>query len=90
MLSRRQLNTAALGMALATVQRARAQIDTPTAAVPAQRNYPFSLGVASGLPRPDSVLLWTRLGGDFLEICEQCQRHMVIVRYILYSYLFDM
>ena len=85
MLSRRQLNTAALGIALATLQRAKAQTDTPTASASAQRNYPFSLGVASGLPRPDSVLLWTRLGGDFLEICEQCQRHMVIVRYEIYS-----
>lgn len=25
---------------------------------------PFSLGVASGMPRPDSVLLWTRLAPD--------------------------
>jgi alkaline phosphatase D len=27
--------------------------------------YPFSLGVASGYPRPDGMVLWTRLMGDF-------------------------
>ncbi len=84
-LSRRQLNTAALGMALAALQSAKAQTGAPPPLAPALRNYPFSLGVASGMPRPDSVLLWTRLGGSFLEFCEQCQRHMVIVRYEIYS-----
>lgn len=29
--------------------------------------YPFSLGVASGDPRPDSVVLWTRLAPDPLN-----------------------
>ncbi|WP_119155493.1 alkaline phosphatase D family protein [Caldimonas tepidiphila] len=28
---------------------------------PRYGSYPFSLGVASGMPRPDSVVLWTRL-----------------------------
>ena len=32
-----------------------APIDVPAGA------YPFTLGVASGMPRPDSVVLWTRL-----------------------------
>jgi len=27
--------------------------------------YPFALGVASGYPRPDGMVLWTRLLGDF-------------------------
>ena len=26
-------------------------------------SYPFTLGVASGYPSPDSVVLWTRLTG---------------------------
>ena len=29
--------------------------------------YPFSLGVASGSPRPDSVILWTRILPDPLD-----------------------
>lgn len=28
-------------------------------------SYPFTLGVASGYPRPDGMVLWTRLIGDF-------------------------
>jgi len=30
-------------------------------------DYPFSLGVASGAPRPDGVVLWTRLAPDPLN-----------------------
>jgi alkaline phosphatase D len=30
--------------------------------------YPFSLGVASGAPRPDSVVLWTRILPDPLQM----------------------
>lgn len=29
--------------------------------LPAGGDYPFTLGVASGMPRPDAVVLWTRL-----------------------------
>jgi len=36
-------------------------------AQPLFRAYPFSLGVASGDPWPDSVVLWTRLAPDPLE-----------------------
>lgn len=36
-------------------------------AQPAFRNYPFSLGVASGDPWPTSVVLWTRLAPEPLE-----------------------
>jgi len=38
-----------------------------TAATPKFRAYPFSLGVASGDPLPDSVVLWTRLAPEPLE-----------------------
>ena len=36
-------------------------------AQPAFRSYPFPLGVASGDPWPDSVVLWTRLAPDPLD-----------------------
>lgn len=38
-----------------------------TLAQPKFSNYPFSLGVASGDPLPDSVVLWTRLAPDPLN-----------------------
>ena len=58
MLNRRELNRAALWLALSAWTlpcAARAQ-----EAVRWQTD-PFSLGVASGMPRPGSVVLWTRL-----------------------------
>ncbi|WP_409294667.1 alkaline phosphatase D family protein [Peribacillus sp. SCS-26] len=36
-------------------------------AAPKFRDYPFTLGVASGDPLPDSVVLWTRLAPDPLN-----------------------
>ncbi len=36
-------------------------------ALPRFSNYPFSLGVASGEPLPDNVVLWTRLAPDPLN-----------------------
>ena len=56
-LQRRDLLRAALSIALLPWRQAGAQ----QAAAPRWQSEPFSLGVASGLPRPDSVLLWTRL-----------------------------
>ncbi len=35
--------------------------DTTTSTAPAMQSDPFTLGVASGDPLPDSVILWTRL-----------------------------
>ncbi|MCW7538329.1 alkaline phosphatase D family protein [Aquabacterium sp. A7-Y] len=37
------------------------QRPVPTPLAPRFDNYPFTLGVASGMPRPASVVLWTRL-----------------------------
>ena len=37
----------------------------PALAQPRFARDPFSLGVASGYPRPDGMVLWTRLIGDF-------------------------
>lgn len=39
----------------------------PVMAKPRFSAYPFSLGVASGEPLPDSVVLWTRLAPDPLH-----------------------
>uniref|UniRef100_UPI00351A68B5 PhoD-like phosphatase N-terminal domain-containing protein n=1 Tax=Dankookia rubra TaxID=1442381 RepID=UPI00351A68B5 len=56
-LHRRGLLRGALGLAaLAAAQPARAQ--------PVFGRYPFRLGVASGDPWPDGVVLWTRLAPD--------------------------
>ena len=40
---------------------------SPVAAWPRSAAYPFSLGVASGDPLPDGVVLWTRLAPDPLS-----------------------
>src|SRR5687768_13672985 len=39
-------------------------VSTRVQAQPRFASYPFSLGVASGYPTPQSVVLWTRLMGD--------------------------
>ena len=47
-----------------------AALGLPTPAVadaPKARAYPFALGVASGSPLPDSVILWTRILSDPLN-----------------------
>ena len=64
-LSRRQLLKVAgvLGFgAIATPLVARSM-----QAKPVFRSYPFSLGVASGDPQPDGIVLWTRLAPDPLN-----------------------
>ena len=40
--------------------------------------YPFALGVASGYPQPDGMVLWTRLLGNFGPIVD---RHAIPVRW---------
>lgn len=40
----------------------------PALAAPVFRNYPFQLGVASGEPAPDGMVIWTRLAPDPLEL----------------------
>ena len=63
-LSRRELGRAALCLALTpwslSAEQAMGAASDTSRAVRWQ-NDPFSLGVASGQPRADSVLLWTRL-----------------------------
>jgi alkaline phosphatase D len=66
-LSRRQILNVAwkLGAAAALqpLARATASAQAPTSFT----DYPFTLGVASGDPWPDSVVLWTRLAPDPLN-----------------------
>ena len=54
----RQLQRSALALALAPWLQA---VAAPTALARRWRDNPFVLGVASGRPRADSVVLWTRL-----------------------------
>ncbi len=64
-LSRRELLNAAWKLgAAALVQPA---ISTRVLTQPLFRNYPFTMGVASGDPWPDSVVLWTRLAPEPLD-----------------------
>lgn len=49
------------GLAIAT------QFSRRVIAQPQFSDYPFKLGVASGDPRPRSVVLWTRLAPDPLN-----------------------
>ncbi len=54
--------SAALAFGVAAVLQGIATARTPvSAAVEPVVRYPFTLGVASGDPEPDSVVLWTRL-----------------------------
>jgi alkaline phosphatase D len=64
-LSRRDLLKIAGTIGLSAIGRpARAQ---GTVGRPIFRDYPFTLGVASGDPLPDGIVLWTRLAPDPLE-----------------------
>jgi len=61
-MQRRDLNRLALVWALSAWARAGpAHASGRRPAGPAWQSNPFALGVASGQPRPDSVVLWTRL-----------------------------
>lgn len=61
--SERQLNRRAACWAMASLFAVPASLSSGATATPAVqfRDDPFTLGVASGMPRPDSVVLWTRL-----------------------------
>ncbi|MFT3954329.1 MAG: alkaline phosphatase D family protein [Piscinibacter sp.] len=56
-----QLGRQAAALALARLFGAPAQAQTTAARWPAHLDDPFTLGVASGMPRPGSVVIWTRL-----------------------------
>ncbi|GAA4206732.1 alkaline phosphatase D family protein [Actinocatenispora rupis] len=60
-LSRRRLFVLGAGIAGAGLLAASRLPADRAAAAPALPGHPFTLGVASGDPRPDGVVLWTRL-----------------------------
>jgi alkaline phosphatase D len=64
-LSRRELLNVAWKLGLAAI--APSFTAARVIAQPTFRNYPFTLGVASGDPWPDSVVLWTRLAPEPLD-----------------------
>ena len=61
MLSRRDLLLGSSALLLSSLVR------TPASARASFKSDPFKLGVASGSPRPQSVVLWTRLAPDPLH-----------------------
>ncbi len=61
-MSRRELLNLAWKLGAAAILQPLAS--TTAFAQPLFRSYPFSLGVASGDPWPDSVVLWTRLAPE--------------------------
>jgi alkaline phosphatase D len=64
-LSRRQLLDVAWKVGVAAI--AQPLVSTRVLAQPLFRSYPFTMGVASGDPWPDSVVLWTRLAPEPLD-----------------------
>jgi alkaline phosphatase D len=64
-LTRRELLNVAWKVGLAAV--VQPLVSTRVLAQPLFRTYPFPLGVASGEPWPDSVVLWTRLAPEPLD-----------------------
>lgn len=64
-LSRREVLKIAGTAGLAAI--ARPVFAQPTLARPVFKAYPFALGVASGDPLPDGVVLWTRLAPEPLD-----------------------
>lgn len=82
MLNRRELNRAAFWLALSAWA-----VPLPVRAqeAPRWRADPFGLGVASGMPRPDSVLLWTRLAPPGEEVAERDARAPCKVRWEVFA-----
>jgi len=62
-----RLNRRAAALALGSLFGSAAHAQARPAPWPANLGYPFTLGVASGMPRPASVVIWTRLAPLPLE-----------------------
>ena len=78
-MQRRQIHRLALGLALsAWAGVAPARPSGGRTAGPAWQGFPFALGVASGQPRPDSVVLWTRLVFTEADAPHQSQPQTVL------------
>ena len=81
MVTRRHWQRMALSMALAPwlAPSAMAQpAARPASAGPRWQVDPFSLGVASGQPQPDGVVLWTRLRISEADAALKSQAHAVL------------
>jgi alkaline phosphatase D len=68
------------GLSGAAVMLGTGEWTSTGAAEPATMAYPFTLGVASGDPRPHGVVLWTRLAPDPLAVGGQGGMGTKIVR----------
>ena len=84
-LRRRDLNHVALWLALGGWAGAPAARAQPGPAVPRWKTNPFALGVASGQPRSDSVVLWTRLMPQFEDESNASADAGYPVRYEIYG-----
>ncbi|RYY91069.1 MAG: hypothetical protein EOO24_32275 [Comamonadaceae bacterium] len=85
-LRRRDLHRAALWLALGAWAGAPLAGAARAAGVaPRWQRNPFTLGVASGQPRPDSVVLWTRIAPDLQVESGWDARAACAVRYEIYS-----
>lgn len=82
-LSRRQVLQAAMALGFGTAGGllTAGRAGAADAKRPLFTAYPFSLGVASGYPRPDRVTLWTRLAPEPLRAHGGMLPEMVDVRY---------
>ena len=66
-LSRRQILNVAWKLGAAAVLQPLARASSSAQPLTSFADYPFTLGVASGEPLPESVVLWTRLAPDPLN-----------------------
>ena len=82
LMRRRELNRAAFWLALGAFA---APCPAIAQRAPRWRADPFVLGVGSGQPRPDSVVLWTRLAPEFEEELAGSGRQSCAVSYEIYS-----
>ena len=81
-MQRRHFHQAALALALSAMGRGQTQ---PVGSAPVWQSNPFALGVASGMPRPDSVVLWTRLATGVNGILAESPHQTLMVSYEIYS-----
>jgi len=78
-MQRRALHRLALSLALSAWSGVLpAQASGRRARGPLWQSDPFALGVASGQPRPDSVVLWTRLVFADADLAQQAQPQSVL------------
>ena len=85
LLRRRDLNRAALAWALGALALPRALRAQQGVASTPWSSDPFTLGVASGQPRPDGIVLWTRLAPATDDGAASMARPACAVRWELYA-----